>query len=226
VTVSLGVPTVWLAFEAYLSSAGLQCSTLRRLVCGGSAVPPSMMQAFERRGIELVHAWGMTEMSPLGTVATLKAGHSRLDHDAQLTARLKQGRPPFGVQLKIVDDDGRAQPHDGESMGELLVRGPWIVSGYFNDAEAGAAVVDKETADFIPAMSQRSIRRYMQITDRRKDADQIRRRMDQLDRSENAAVAHDDVAEAAVIAVPHPAGVSDHCGSWRRDRTATRIVND
>jgi len=204
VTVSLGVPTVWLAFEAYLSSAGLQCSTLRRLVCGGSAVPPSLMEALERQGIELVHAWGMTEMSPLGTVATLKAGHRRLDHDAQFRVRLKQGRPPFGVQLKIVDDDARAQPHDGKSMGELLVRGPWIVSGYFNDAEASLAAVDKDGWFHTGDVATIDPDGYMQITDRRKDVIKSGGEWISSIDLENAAVAHDDVAEAAVIAVPHP----------------------
>jgi len=162
------------------------------------------MEAFERQGIELVHAWGMTEMSPLGTVATLKAGHFCLDHDAQFTARLKQGRPPFGVQLKIVDDDGRAQPHDGKSMGELLVRGPWIVSGYFNDAEAGAAAIDKDGWFHTGDVATIDPDGYMQITDRRKDVIKSGGEWISSIDLENAAVAHDDVAEAAVIAVPHP----------------------
>src|SRR6266404_5188880 len=204
VTVSLGVPTVWLAFEAYLSADGRQCSTLRRLVCGGSAVPPSLMEAFERQGIELVHAWGMTEMSPLGTVAALKAEHFRLDPDAQRAVRLKQGRPPFGVQLKIVDDNGRAQPHDGKSMGELLVRGPWIVCGYFNDAEASGTAVDSDGWFHTGDVATIDPDGYMQITDRRKDVIKSGGEWISSIDLENAAVAHDDIAEAAVIAVPHP----------------------
>jgi 3-(methylthio)propionyl---CoA ligase len=204
VTVSLGVPTVWLAFEAYLSAAGRRCSTLRRLVCGGSAVPPSLMEAFERQGIELVHAWGMTEMSPLGTVAALKAQHFRLDPDAQRAVRLKQGRPPFGVQLKIVDDNGRAQPHDGKSMGELLVRGPWIVSGYFKDAEASGTAVDSDGWFHTGDVATIDPDGYMQITDRRKDVIKSGGEWISSIDLENAAVAHDDIAEAAVIAVPHP----------------------
>src|SRR3984893_4993723 len=204
VTVSLGVPTVWLAFEAFLSAAGRQCSTLRRLVCGGSAVPPSLMEAFERQGIELVHAWGMTEMSPLGTVAALKAEHFHLDPDAQRAVRLKQGRPPFGVQLKIVDDDGRAQPHDGKSMGELLVRGPWIVSGYFKDAEASGIAVDNDGWFHTGDVATIDPDGYMQITDRRKDVIKSGGEWISSIDLETAAVAHEDVAEAAVIAVPHP----------------------
>jgi len=107
VTYSLGVPTVWLGFEAYLSATGARCSTLRRLLSGGSAVPPSMVEAFARHGIDLRQGWGMTEMSPLGTTAALKAKHLRLDSSAQTAVKLKQGRPVFGVQLKIVDDAGR-----------------------------------------------------------------------------------------------------------------------
>ena len=124
VTVSLGVPTVWLAFEGYLSATGKRCSSLRRVLSGGSAVPPSLIEAFERRGIQMVHAWGMTEMSPLGTVAALKAKHLRLEAGAQTPIKAKQGRPVFGVELKILDEAGLPQPHDGKSMGELLVRGP------------------------------------------------------------------------------------------------------
>src|SRR6516225_5116590 len=123
VTYSLGVPTVWLGFEAYLSASGARCSTLRRLLSGGSAVPPSMVEAFARHGIDLRQGWGMTEMSPLGTTAALKAKHQGLDPKARVSVLTKQGRPVFGVEMKIVDDEGRAQPHDGKSMGEILVRG-------------------------------------------------------------------------------------------------------
>jgi fatty-acyl-CoA synthase len=146
----------------------------------------------------------MTEMSPLGTVATLKAGHLRLDHDAQRALRLKQGRPPFGVQLKIVDDDGRAQPHDGKSMGELLARGPWIVSGYFNDAEASGTAVDSDGWFHTGDVATIDPDGYMQITDRRKDVIKSGGEWISSIDLENAAVAHDDIAEAAVIAVPHP----------------------
>jgi len=204
VTYSLGVPTVWLGFEAYLSATGARCSTLRRLLSGGSAVPPSMVEAFARHGIDLRQGWGMTEMSPLGTTAALKAKHLRLDSNAQTAVKLKQGRPVFGVQLKIVDDAGRAQPHDGKSVGELLVRGPWIVSGYFEDAEATAAAVDQDgwfhTGDVVTIDPDG----YMQITDRRKDVIKSGGEWISSIALENAAVGHDDVAEAAVIAVPHP----------------------
>jgi fatty-acyl-CoA synthase len=204
VTVSLGVPTVWLAFEAHLSATGRHCSTLRRLLSGGSAVPPSLIEAFERQGIEMVHAWGMTEMSPLGTVAALKAKHLGVEAEAQRAIKAKQGRPVFGVELKILDEAGLAQPHDGKSMGELLVRGPWIVSGYFDDAEASAAAIEADGWFHTGDVATIDPDGYMQITDRRKDVIKSGGEWISSIDLENAAVAHDDVAEAAVIAVPHP----------------------
>ena len=204
VTVSLGVPTVWLAFEAHLSATGRHCSTLRRLLSGGSAVPPSLIEAFERQGIEMVHAWGMTEMSPLGTVAALKAKHLGVEAEAQRAIKAKQGRPVFGVELKILDEAGLAQPHDGKSMGELLVRGPWIVSGYFDDAEASAAAIEADGWFHTGDVATIDPDGYMQITDRRKDVIKSGGEWISSIDLENAAVAHDDVAEAAVNAVPHP----------------------
>ena len=204
VTVSLGVPTVWLAFEGYLSATGKRCSSLRRVLSGGSAVPPSLIEAFERRGIQMVHAWGMTEMSPLGTVAALKAKHLRLEAGAQTPIKAKQGRPVFGVELKILDEAGLRQPHDGKSMGELLVRGPWIVSGYFDDAEASAATIEADGWFHTGDVATIDPDGYMQITDRRKDVIKSGGEWISSIDLENAAVAHDDVAEAAVIAVPHP----------------------
>ena len=204
VTVSLGVPTVWLAFEAHLSGADRRCSTLRRVFSGGSAVPRSLIEAFERHGIEMVHAWGMTEMSPLGTVAALKGKHLRLERDAQTAVKAKQGRPPFGVELKIIDEAGRIQPHDGKSMGELLVRGPWIVNGYFNDAAASAEAIENDGWFHTGDVATLDPDGYMQITDRRKDVIKSGGEWISSIDLENAAVAHDDVAEAAVIAVPHP----------------------
>ncbi len=204
VTLSLGVPTVWLGFEAYLSANQQNCSALRRLVSGGSAVPPSLIEAFARRGVEMVHAWGMTEMSPLGTVAALRAKHRSLDPQAQLAVRSKQGRPVFGVEMKIVDGEGRTQPHDGKSMGELLVRGPWIVSGYFDDETASAAAVEPDGWFHTGDMATIDPDGYMQITDRRKDVIKSGGEWISSIDLENAAIAHQDVAEAAVIAIPDP----------------------
>jgi fatty-acyl-CoA synthase len=204
VTLSLGVPTVWLGFEAHLSATGARCSTLRRVLSGGSAVPPSMVEAFARHGIDVSQGWGMTEMSPLGTTAVLKAKHLGLDPDAQMKVKCKQGRPVFGVEMKVVDDTGQRQPHDGTSMGELLVRGPWIISGYFEDAEASATAVDENGWFRTGDVATIDPDGYMQIMDRRKDVIKSGGEWISSIDLENAAIAHPDVAEAAVIAVPHP----------------------
>ncbi len=204
VTVSLGVPTVWLGFDAYLAASGERCSTLRWILSGGSAVPPSLIAAFESRGIMLRQGWGMTEMSPLGTTAALKAKHLGLDPEAQMKVKAKQGRPVFGVEMKIVDDTGQCQPHDGKSMGELLVRGPWIVTGYFADSEASAAAIDGDGWFRTGDVATIDPNGYMQIVDRRKDVIKSGGEWISSIDLENAAIAHADVSEAAVIAVPHP----------------------
>ncbi|HEV2302092.1 MAG TPA: long-chain-fatty-acid--CoA ligase [Stellaceae bacterium] len=204
VTYSLGVPTVWLGFEAHLSQKGAPPSSLRRLLSGGSAVAPAMIEAFERHGIDLRQGWGMTEMSPLGTTAAFKAKHLALGREAQNAIKAKQGRPVFGVEMKIVDDEGRAQPHDGKSMGELLVRGPWIVSGYFEDEEASRAAVEKDGWFHTGDMATIDPDGYLQITDRRKDVIKSGGEWISSIDLENAAIAHPDVGEAAVIAIPHP----------------------
>ncbi len=204
VTYALGVPTVWLGFETYLAASGARCSTLHRVLSGGSAVPPSMIEAFARHGIDMRQGWGMTEMSPLGTTAALKAKHRSLDHASQVAVKSKQGRPVFGVEMKIVDDEGQAQPRDGNSMGELLVRGPWIVSGYFEDETASAAAVEPDGWFHTGDMATIDPDGYLQITDRRKDVIKSGGEWISSIDLENAAIAHADVAEAAVIAVPDP----------------------
>jgi 3-(methylthio)propionyl---CoA ligase len=202
VTYALGVPTIWLGFEAYLAASGKRCSTLQRLLSGGAAVPPSMVEGFARRGIEVRQGWGMTEMSPLGTTAALKAKHRGFDPDALAAVRAKQGRPVFGVEMKIVDNEGRTLPHDGKAMGELLVRGPWIIDGYFADEAATAAAVEPDGWFHTGDMATIDADGYMQIADRRKDVIKSGGEWISSIDLENAAVAHEDVAEAAVIAVP------------------------
>ncbi len=204
VTYALGVPTVWLGFETHLSTSGARCSTLHRVLSGGSAVPPSMVEDFARHGINMRQGWGMTEMSSLGTTAALKGKHLSLDPPGQLAVRIKQGRPVFGVEMKIVDDDGHPQPHDGKSMGELLVRGPWIVSGYFADTAASAISVEPDGWFHTGDMATIDADGYMQITDRRKDVIKSGGEWISSIDLENAAIAHDDVVEAAVIAVSDP----------------------
>jgi 3-(methylthio)propionyl---CoA ligase len=204
VTYALGVPTIWLGFETYLASADKTCSTLRRLCSGGSAVPPSLVEAFARHGIEMRQAWGMTEMSPLGTTASPKAKHYMLGAEAVRALQAKQGRPIYGVEMKIVDDDGAALPHDGKAIGEVLVRGPWIISGYFADDAATRAAVEADGWFHTGDMATIDPDGYMQIADRKKDVIKSGGEWISSIDLENAAVAHPDVAEAAVIAVPDP----------------------
>jgi fatty-acyl-CoA synthase len=204
VTYSLGVPTIWLGFETYLRETGKRCTTLKRLLSGGSAVPPSMMAAFDRHGIEMVQGWGMTEMSPLGTVGILKAKHRNLPPDESMKIRSKQGRPVFGVEFKLVDDAGRAVPHDGASLGELLVRGPWIVSGYFEDPEASAAAVEPDGWFHTGDVASIDPDGYLQLSDRRKDVIKSGGEWISSIDLEVAAMAHESVAEAAAIAIPDP----------------------
>jgi fatty-acyl-CoA synthase len=202
VTYSLGVPTVWLGFEAYLSASGAKCSTVERLLCGGSAVPPSMVEAFAGRGIDLRQGWGMTEMSPLGTTAALKAKHRGLDPQALLAVKSKQGRPVFGVEMKIVDDADRELPRDGKAFGRLKVRGPAVAKGYFRGECADAFDADGwfDTGDVATLGADG----YMTITDRAKDVIKSGGEWISSIEIENIAVGHKAVAEAAVIGIPHP----------------------
>jgi fatty-acyl-CoA synthase len=204
VTMSLGVPTVWLGFEAHLAATGARCSTLQRVLSGGAAVPPSLIEAFDRRGIAVTQGWGMTEMSPLGTTAVLKGKHAGLDGPARLAVRSKQGRPVFGVEMKIIGDDGGELPHDGEAAGELLVRGPWIISGYFEDAEATAAALEPDGWFHTGDVAAIDPDGFVQLTDRRKDIIKSGGEWISSIEIENAVMAHGDVGEAAAIAIPHP----------------------
>ncbi|MGQ0547001.1 MAG: 3-(methylthio)propionyl-CoA ligase [Betaproteobacteria bacterium] len=202
VTLSAGVPTVWLMLLQHLGANKLRFSTLNRTVIGGSACPPSMIRAFqEDYGVKVFHAWGMTEMSPLGTVGTLKAKQERLDKEARLAIQAKQGRGIFGVEMKIVDEEGRELPWDGKRFGNLMVRGPWIASGYFK-GEGGDPLKD----GWFPTGDVATIDPdgYMQITDRSKDVIKSGGEWISSIDLENIAVAHPAIAEAAVIGVKHP----------------------
>ena len=204
VTLSLGVPTIWLGFAGYLEATGACCTTLRSVLSGGAAVPPALTEALEDRGITIMQGWGMTEMSPLGTVSALKAKHLALDVAGQRAIKAKAGRPVFGVEMKIVDENGRSLPHDGTSVGEVMVRGPWIISGYFEDEEASCAAVQADGWLHTGDVAAIDADGYMQIVDRSKDVIKSGGEWISSIDLENAALAHDDVAEAAVIAVPHP----------------------
>jgi acyl-CoA synthetase (AMP-forming)/AMP-acid ligase II len=202
VTMSAGVPTVWQGLLAHVEANGLKFSTMRRTVIGGSACPPAMLRAFqERYGVRVIHAWGMTELSPVGTVCALKPKHLALDAEQQLAVQSKQGRAVYGVEMKIVGEAGEELPHDGKSSGELMVRGPWIISSYFK-GEGGDPLVDGwfPTGDVATVDADG----YMQITDRSKDVIKSGGEWIGSIDLENIAVAHPAVAMAACIGVHHP----------------------
>ena len=202
VTYAAGVPTVWQMLLGHLKPNGLRFSTLRRTVIGGSACPPAMIHAFrEEYGVEVLHAWGMTEMSPLGTLCTLKNKHALMTPDEQMKIRLKQGRAIFGVDLKIVGDDGQELPWDGKTFGDLHVRGPWIVREYFK-GEGGDPLVD----GWFPTGDVGTIDPdgYLQITDRSKDVIKSGGEWISSIDIENIAMAHPAVQMAACVGMPHP----------------------
>jgi fatty-acyl-CoA synthase len=202
VTMSAGVPTVWLGLLQHVKQHDLKFSTFKRTVIGGSACPPAMIRTFqEDYGVEVLHAWGMTEMSPLGTVCTLKSRHLTLDKEQRYAVQSKQGRPLYGVDMKIVDDAGKELPWDGKAFGDLLVRGPWITSAYLK-GEGGDVLRD----GWFPTGDVATIDPdgFMQITDRSKDVIKSGGEWISSIDLENTAVAHPAVAEAAVVGVSHP----------------------
>ncbi len=202
VTMSAGVPTIWLGLLHYLQANKLRLSTVKRLVIGGSAAPPAMIRSFDEQfDVTVVHAWGMTEMSPLGTVNTYKKKHLALPEKERDHIRLNQGRSLFGVEMKIVDGNGADLPRDGKAFGDLLVRGPWITSGYYR-SEGDDALRD----GWFPTGDVATIDPdgYMQITDRSKDVIKSGGEWISSIDLENIAVAHPAVTEAAVIGAYHP----------------------
>jgi acyl-CoA synthetase (AMP-forming)/AMP-acid ligase II len=206
VTYAAGVPTVWQMLLGYMKPNGLKFSTLKRTVIGGSACPPAMIDAFrEDYGVDVLHAWGMTELSPLGTLCTLKNKHLKLSKDEQMKLLLKQGRAIYGVDMKIVNDAGDEQPHDGKAYGDLLVKGPWVVANYYK-GEGDPLVKDKDGHDWFPTgdVATIDVDGFMQITDRSKDVIKSGGEWISSIDIENIAVAHPAVAMAACIGVAHP----------------------
>ncbi len=206
VTYAAGVPTVWQMLLGYMKPSGLKFSTLKRTVIGGSACPPAMIDAFrDDYGVEVLHAWGMTELSPLGTLCTLKNKHLKLPKEEQMKLLMKQGRSIYGVDMKIVNDAGDEQPHDGKAYGDLLVRGPWVVANYYK-GEGNPLVKDKDGHDWFPTGDVATIDAdgFMQITDRSKDVIKSGGEWISSIDIENIAVAHPAVAMAACIGVAHP----------------------
>ncbi|HVK81029.1 MAG TPA: long-chain-fatty-acid--CoA ligase [Verrucomicrobiae bacterium] len=208
VTFTAAVPTVWLGLLSFMREQNLKLSTLKRVVIGGSAVPEAVLRAFEEDyGVEVLHGWGMTEMSPMGTVSKLLPEHRALDHEGQIKAKLKQGRPPFTVEMKIVDDEGVERPHDGKAFGRLLVRGPSISRAYFKNAGSKNAQGECiETCGFFDTGDVATIDELgiMQITDRAKDVIKSGGEWISSIDIENIAVGAEGVANAAVIGVLHP----------------------
>ena len=203
VTFTAAVPTVWLMLLQDLEKTGDKLPYLKRVVIGGAACPRAMTKTFQDKyGVEVVHAWGMTEMSPLGTLCTLKPEYAGLTGDALLDVQMKQGHPPFGVDMKIADDAGRDVPWDGKSFGRLKVRGPAVAKSYFKGDGGEAFEADDwfDTGD-VATMDTYG---YMQITDRAKDVIKSGGEWISTIDLENLAVGHPKVAEAAVIGVSHP----------------------
>ena len=203
VTLSAGVPTIWMMLLAYMKENNKKLTTMQRTVIGGAAAPKAMIETFEKdHNVNVVHAWGMTEMSPIGTTCNLKKKHTGLPLDEKIDLSLKQGRAVYGVDMKIVDANGNELPWDGKAFGHLLVRGPWITSGYFK-GEGGDAVDDDDWFD-TGDVANIDADGYMQITDRSKDVIKSGGEWISSIDVENEAVGCAGVAEAAVIAVPHP----------------------
>ena len=202
VTYAAGVPTVWQMLLGHMKANGLKFSKLNRTVIGGSACPPAMIQTFrDEYGVDVLHAWGMTEMSPLGTLCTLKNKHLSLPADEQMKLRLKQGRAIYGVDMKIIGEDGKELPWDGKTYGDLLVKGPWIVKEYFK-GEGGDPLQD----GWFPTGDVATIDAdgFMQITDRSKDVIKSGGEWISSIDVENIAMSHPAVAMAACVGMPHP----------------------
>lgn len=203
VTVTAAVPTVWLGLLQYLESSGKMLPHLHRVLIGGSACPRRIIECFEQKyGVDVVHAWGMTEMSPLGTLGSLTAEIAERSLEEKIAHKLKQGRPLFGVEMKIVDDNDRELPRDGKAFGRLKVRGPAVARGYFrgegSDAFDGDGWFDTGDVATIDPTG------YLTITDRAKDVIKSGGEWISSIEIENVAVGHPAVAEAAVIGIPHP----------------------
>jgi acyl-CoA synthetase (AMP-forming)/AMP-acid ligase II len=202
VTFSAGVPTVWLGLLNYVAQNNLTFSSFKRTVIGGSACPPAMMKTLRHKyDIEVVHAWGMTEMSPLGTAATLQAQHMDLPEEIKQGKLESQGHVIFGVDMKIVDDTGRELAWDGKTYGNLLVKGPWVIQSYFK-GEGGDVLED----GWFPTGDVATIdpEGYMQITDRSKDVIKSGGEWIGTIDLENIAMSHPAVLQAACIGVFHP----------------------
>jgi fatty-acyl-CoA synthase len=198
-TILAGVPTIWMGLLRYMQQSGERLPKVHTVVCGGSAIPHALMKGMDEIGLRMLHAWGMTETSPIGTVAELRSWQTG---DNQLDLRLKQGPPSPGVEIRITDlETGEELPWDGKAFGEIQVRGPWIISGYYHDADPGKMTDDGwfRTGD-VATMDEDG---FMQIVDRTKDVIKSGGEWISSVELEDAVMRHPKVQEAAVIALPH-----------------------
>ena len=206
-TFAAGIPTVWLNLVAWLEQnpGRFDLSSLRlsRILCGGSAPPRALLEKLKRLlGTTMIHAWGMTETSPIATCGTLLAEHEGLDPAGRIDVQLRQGRAIFGCELRLADDAGNELPRDGRTVGEIQVRGPWVLSGYFKGA--GGQVVDDDGWFRTGDVASFDARGWVRITDRAKDIIKSGGEWISSIAIENLAVSHPAVREAAVIAARHP----------------------
>ena len=203
VTATAAVPTVWLMLLNHLEGNKLELPHLTQVIIGGSACPPSMIETFERKfGVEVFHAWGMTEMSPIGSLGRLKGIKDNIPWDDQLATKTKQGRPPFTVEMKITDDEGNELPRDGKAFGNLMVKGPAVSKAYLKGD--GGEILDDDGWFDTGDVATLDPDGFMQITDRAKDVIKSGGEWISTIDIENLAVGHPDVTEAAVIGIVHP----------------------
>ncbi len=200
VTLAAGVPTLWSMLLTHIQQNKLELPNFKRTLIGGAACPASMIEAFDALGVEVVHAWGMTETSPLGTLCSLKRKHRGMSKADRLALKLKQGRPVFGVDIEIVDPQGKPLPHDGKAFGDLRVRGPWVVANYLGSSESPLVDGWFPTGDVATIDPDG----YMQITDRSKDVIKSGGEWISSVELENIASGCPGVAAAAAIGVRHP----------------------
>jgi fatty-acyl-CoA synthase len=202
VTCTAAVPTVWLMLLQHLEATGAKLPHLKKVVIGGSACPRAVAKTFQDvYGVEVIHAWGMTEMSPLGTMCTLKPEYAALGGEARLDIQEKQGQSPFMVEMKITDDAGKRLPWDGKTFGRLKVRGPAVAKAYYRE---NGDILDSEGFFDTGDVATIDNHGYMQVTDRAKDVIKSGGEWISSIDLENLAIGHPKVAEAAVIGVKHP----------------------
>ena len=202
VTLLAGVPTVWLMLLNYLDDKNKKLESVENIVIGGSAAPRSMIESFSKKfDVQVLHAWGMTELSPLGTVNRLLPKHKMLDEKSKFDIQSKQGRSIYAVEMKITDDDGIALPHDGKTFGNLKVRGPWVASSYYKEK---INILDQDGWFDTGDVATIDIDGFMHITDRSKDVIKSGGEWISSIELENIAVGNTNVLEACVIGVRHP----------------------